>query len=221
MKKTFRRVALCTALVCATFAAASCSDGELAEKADGSWINKSELTDEDGDPYTQISLITFHHAPDGTTDGGTFVERTYWKQDWEDENLAYSYASTTEVKGEWEIVMGDLHQTYDLSSLTVSLDHFDYKPANADVAWQMLDYTLENLGQDLIDKEEFGEEMRKADYKDMRAHYASHNKEAAEGACFTELKITGETLSFVTDDMGRMTYHSISDTDVENESWKN
>ena len=49
MKKTFRRVALCTALVCATFAAASCSDGRQSEKADGDGSDKSELTDKDGE----------------------------------------------------------------------------------------------------------------------------------------------------------------------------
>lgn len=221
MKKTFRQVALGTALVCATFAAASCSDGELAEKADGSWINKSQQTDADGDPYTETTLITFHHDPDGTTDGGTFVERTYFQQNWEDEDLKYNYASTTEVEGTWEIVMGDLHQTYDISSLTVSLDHFDYKPANADVAWQMLDYTLENLGEDMIDKDELGEEMRKDTYKERRAYYADQNKQDKEGAGYLELKIDGETLSFLTDDMGRVTYHRIADTDIENGSWKN
>ena len=189
--------------------------------AEGNWIYKDELTDEDGDPFTQVSLITFKHDPDSTTDGGTFVERTYFQQNWEDENLKYNYASTTEVEGTWEIVMGSLCQTYNISSLTVSLDHFDYKPANTDVAWQMLDYTLENLGEDMIDKDKLGEEIRKADYKEKRALYVSQNKDDAEGAGFTDLKIDGETLSYATGDMGRLTYHCISDADIENGSWKN
>lgn len=242
MKKTFRQVALGTALACATLTAASCSDGrqsekangdgsdkseltdkdgELAKMAEGNWIYKDELTDEDGDPFTQVSLITFKHDPDSTTDGGTFVERTYFQQNWEDEDLKYNYASTTEVEGTWEIVMGSLCQTYNISSLTVSLDHFDYKPANTDVAWQMLDYTLENLGEDMIDKDKLGEEIRKADYKEKRALYVSQNKDDAEGAGFTDLKIDGETLSYATGDMGRLTYHCISDADIENGSWKN
>ena len=49
MKKTFRRVALCTALVCATLTAASCSDGRQSEKADGDGSDKSELTNKDGE----------------------------------------------------------------------------------------------------------------------------------------------------------------------------
>ena len=57
-------------ILCLTFAATACSDADLAEAAEGKWINTCQLKDDEGTPYTQSTLYSFTHIDSNTKEGG-------------------------------------------------------------------------------------------------------------------------------------------------------
>ena len=70
MKNTMKRTALWMTILCLTFAATACSDADLAEAAEGKWINTCQLKDDEGTPYTQSTLYSFTHIDSNTKEGG-------------------------------------------------------------------------------------------------------------------------------------------------------
>ena len=103
--------------------------------------------------------------------------------------------------------------TYDLSSLDVAITDVDYKLSDGTDFSTRLDYAEAAIGaamfgQELINKKELAEEIRKNAYKSFYEVYESSND---EGSYYEELKIENGVMSFQTSDVGRMRLRKVED----------
>lgn len=211
MKNTMKRAALWMTILCLTLAATSCSDADLAKASEGRWVNTCQLKDDEGIPYTQSTLYTFNHIDSNTKDGGTFVEKIRIEQMLEEDGLSLNYDLVSSVSGEWEIIFGDLYLTYDPSTLEVKMDNFDFNlsaDASSEMRLGMAGINLyESLtGEDLLDVEGIKEELREGFYQDLSLKYAETNE---EDICYPNLQVEGNSMSFDTEDVGRIELHRL------------
>ena len=192
-----------------SFTLTACEDAKLAKEASGTWETTLNLKDEYGTPYDQHQTYTFQYIEDDMKDGGTLIECTETTLTEESDDIEVTYTAKTSIQGKYELIWGDLYITYNLSSLDVVISNVSYKISDtADLSTQ-LDYAqaaigMALLGQELINKDELAEEIRKNAYKSFYETYEASNEEDEEGACYKEVKIENGTMSFVTSDVGRM-----------------
>lgn len=191
----------------------SCNDEKLAKSADGKWATSLTLKDEYGTPYTQGQTYVFNYVKSDSKDGGSFTEQTETAMTEEEDDFEVSYTAKTSIRGEWEIIFGDLYMTYDLSSLDVAITDVDYKLSDGTDFSTRLDYAEAAIGaamfgQELINKKELAEEIRKNAYKSFYEVYESSND---EGSYYEELKIENGVMSFQTSDVGRMRLRKVED----------
>lgn len=196
-----------TAALC--IALSGCRDAKLAEAAEGTWQTTLELKDEYGTPYDQMQTYTFKHEPDALKDGGTFVEYTLTTMTEEVEDIEVTYTTETSIEGEWEVIFGDLYQTYWLQTLDVAVTDVDYRLSDKASLDTQLDYlgaavVYGMLGQEPIDKDELAEEIRKNAYQGFYASYEECNGMDGEGSCYDELTIKNGIMEFNTSDVGRI-----------------
>ena len=115
------------------------------------------------------------------------------------DDIEVSYTTTSTIKGEWEVIFGDLYFTYNLSTLDVAITNVDYQLSeNADFSTKM-DYAeaaigMALLGQELINKDELTEDIRKNAYQSFYEDYESSNNEG-DGSYYEDLKIGNNVMS--------------------------
>lgn len=190
------------------FILSSCEDAKLAKAVDGKWEANITLKDEYGTPYTQRQIYDFKYQESDDKDGGIVTESTITSMTEEVDDIEVSYTTTSTIKGEWEVIFGDLYFTYNLSTLDVAITNVDYQLSeNADFSTKM-DYAeaaigMALLGQELINKDELTEDIRKNAYQSFYEDYESSNNEG-DGSYYEDLKIGNNVMSFKTSDIGRM-----------------
>lgn len=190
------------------FILSSCEDAKLAKAVDGKWEANITLKDEYGTPYTQRQIYDFKYQESDDKDGGIVTESTITSMTEEVDDIEVSYTATSTIKGEWEVIFGDLYFTYNLSTLDVAITNVDYQLSeNADFSTKM-DYAeaaigMALLGQELINKDELTEDIRKNAYQSFYEDYESSNNEG-DGSYYEDLKIGNNAMSFKTSDIGRM-----------------
>lgn len=182
-KKTMK-TCLMAAVLCVV-ALTSCGDSDLADAMIGRWQGEFEATDDDGATSEQSLAFDFTTSDD-IMDGGKFTEQRTETFTFEDEGLVMTCTATANITGEWEVLMGDLKLTYDLSSLDVTIDDIDAR-----------------LSSDADD-----EENRQMAYEELRAQYQADND---EDTYYSDLKVEGGVLSFDTGDFGRVELHRTTD----------
>lgn len=190
------------------FILSSCEDAKLAKAVDGKWEANITLKDEYGTPYTQRQIYDFKYQESNDKNGGIVTESTITSMTEEVDDIEVSYTATSTIKGEWEVIFGDLYFTYNLSTLDVAITNVDYQLSeNADFSTKM-DYAeaaigMALLGQELINKDELTEDIRKNAYQSFYEDYESSNNEG-DGSYYEDLKIGNNVMSFKTSDIGRM-----------------
>lgn len=211
MKNIIKNAVLWMPILCLTFTAISCSDADLAEAAEGQWVNTCQLKDDEGIPYTQSTLYTFNHIDDGEKDGGTFVEKVRIEQMEEEDGMSLNYSLLSSVNGEWEIVFGDLYLTYDPSTLEVTVDNFDFN-LTADATTEMrigmagINMYESLTGEDLLDTEELKKEIQDNYYLAQRQRCVETNE---ADNCLSDFQVEGNSMSFGTADVGRIEFHRL------------
>ena len=203
----------------------SCEDAKLAKAVDGKWETNITMKDEYGTPYTQRQIYDFRYEDSGDKDGGRVTEHTITSMTEEVDDTEVSYTATSTIKGEWEVIFGDLYFTYNLSTLDVAITNVDYQISeNADLSTRM-DYAeavigMALLGQELIDKDELAEEIRKNAYQSFYESYELDNNDE-EGSYYEDLKVAENTMSFHTADMGQMELKRVKTSPKRNATaWK-
>lgn len=198
-------------ILCLTLTWTSCSDTQLAEAIDGEWTNTQQLTDEEGIVHTETTRYSFNYIDNKTKDGGRFVERTYIKQNCEEDGMVVSCCMSAFIKGEWEFIWGNLYMTYNLASLRVIMDDFNInltKDASYNMLLGMAGITLfEGLTDtDLLDKDGMSKEIKNKWYQELHQIYESNNKNEA---CFTDVKINDNIMTVGTDE-GKLRFYRVS-----------
>lgn len=113
--------------------------------------------------------------------------------------------ATSNITGEWEVLMGDLKLTYDLSSLDVTIDDIDARlSSDADDIAREAFADAQDAG--MFDADD--EENRQMVYEELRAQYQADND---EDTYYSDLKVEGGVLSFDTGDFGRVELHRVTD----------
>ena len=211
MKNAIKRTVLWMNVLCLTFTATSCSDADLAKAAEGKWVNTCQLEDDEGIPYTQSTLYSFTHIDSDAKNGGTFVEKIRIEQMEEEDGMSLNYSLASSISGEWEIIFGDLYLTYDPSTLEVAVDNFDFNltaDATPDMRLGMVGVNLyESLtGEDLLDMEGVKRAFQDDYYQAQLQRYTEFNE---EDTCFPDFQAEGNSMSFDTEDVGRIEFHRL------------
>ncbi len=201
-KKTMK-TCLLAAVLCVV-ALTSCGDSDLADAMIGRWQGEFEATDDDGATSEQSLAFDFTTSDD-IMDGGKFTEQRTETFTFEDEGLVMTCTATANITGEWEVLMGDLKLTYDLSSLDVTIDDIDARlSSDADDIAREAFADAQDAG--MFDADD--EENRQMAYEELRAQYQADND---EDTYYSDLKVEGGVLSFDTGDFGRVELHRTTD----------
>lgn len=196
MKINGRLVCIYAWVACATVLFSSCwnKDNKLAKALNGTWQTELESEDEDGMPIRQQLVMRFKYVENSLTDGGTFTETNHFTQYVEEDGIAVNYMMSNRIFGVWEVVLGDLYLEYDLSTLEVSID-------NVDIRMEGFDYEMQALVDGYEDK--IKKELYTESYQNLYAEYEFEN----ETESFLEnLEVTSQTLSFISNDAGLVTF---------------
>ncbi len=180
----------------------SCGDTDLANAVTGKWRGTMEYTDE-GAKIKQVVSYDFIKSED-VVDGGKFVEKVRETMTFEDIGLIMTCTATSTISGEWEILVGDLNLTYDLSTLEVNIEDVDGHLADDadDVAYEAF---LEAQASGMFDESKEAYDMV---YDESRRQYQTSND---EGSSYSDVKIDGNTMTFYTGDVGKVIFHRITD----------
>lgn len=190
-------------LSCFFITLSSCSDNNLAQKADGCWQGEFNLKNEESLPYSLTTIYRFNYKENSEKDGGTFIQSNRALQQFQEDGIMVKATVLSEIKGNWEVLFGDLCLTYKLSSLEVRVTDVKYKISQkADMGTQfgIIEHELASTftgGASM--KELLAEEMRKEAYQSLYARYMNDNEEEK---LYTGLEINEDTLSFETIDEG-------------------
>lgn len=188
----------------------SCDDADLARSADGLWYLKLNVKDEYGIPYKENQYLRFQFEESDVKDGGSFRETLQADQSEEEDGIKVTYKVQSTIDGEWEVIWGDLHMTYDLYSLEVKISDMKFSVSdNADIMSQW--NALGSVWDLSLSKKQIAEEIRKEVYQNLRQKYELDNADAEnEGSCYQDLQIEGDKMSFTTADVERVTLKRIS-----------
>ena len=202
LKKTMQTCWL-AALLCVT-ALTSCGDSDLADAMIGRWQGQIEAIDADG-AISEQSLTYDFTTSDDIIDGGKFTEQRTETFTFEDEGLVMTCTATSNIAGEWEVLMGDLKLTYDLSSLDVTINDIDARLSSGadDIARDAFADAMEAGMFDAGD-----EDNRQMVYEELRAQYQADND---SDTYYSGLKVEGGVMSFDSGDFGRVEFHRIAD----------
>lgn len=181
---------------------AACGDADLARSADGLWYARLNMKDEYGIPYTVDQYLRLYFEESDDKDGGTFKETMKMQRSEEEDGCKVTYEVHTGIKGDWEVILGDLYMTYDLYSLDVSIKNIEFAPAESSDILSQMDFMGEDYWNLNMNKESIREEMRKTAYQQIMAEYRQHNEESEnEGGCYFDLKVEGDQLTFKASDI--------------------
>lgn len=183
----------------------SCQDNKLAMSADGTWEGTLTEKDEYGTPVESYYKYEFRYKENGNKSGGNFTETITADYQEEVEDYIISYTSESTIEGEYEVITGDLHMKYNLSSLNVAIYDVDYELTESASVAALFDiesamYSAIGMEANL---ENMAEEIRKNAYKAWHDNYEQENKEYEEGYFYPDLVIDGEQMLFGNED-GRL-----------------
>ena len=152
--------------------------------------------------------------PDGETNGGTFVEQVTMPYSESYADMDVSCTVRTTVRGDWEVILGDLFITYRLSTLHVDVINVDYEITDEE-AWLEAAATeifAAMLGSDAggIDEGTLADEIRKDIYPGIRETYEEENN-GGEGDFYEDLKIENGVMTFLTGDAGKVSLKKVDD----------
>lgn len=188
-------------------AMSSCNDSDLAEALKGTWLSdEMEFTESDGSKFVQQTYYEFTKTDD-VIDGGKFYEEVSGTFTAGDEGLVLTGTVVSRVTGTWDVTMGELYLTYDLSSLTVDVDDASASladDADEDAQWAFMD--AQASGE--FDKASLKKELRNMAYGDLKSQYQTENDEDDP---YSDLKVEDNVMSFKTSDIGVMKFRKISD----------
>lgn len=184
------------------FLLSACGDADLARSADGLWYTRLNMKDEYGIPYTVDQYLRLRFEESDEKDGGIFKETMQAHRSEEEEGCKVTYDVHTSIKGDWEVILGDLYMTYDLYSLDVSIENIEFAPAESSNILSQMDFMGEDYWNLNLNKESIREEMRKTAYRQIIADYRQHNEESEnEGGCYFDLQVEGDRLTFKASDI--------------------
>lgn len=184
------------------FLFSACGDADLARSADGLWHTRLNMKDEYGIPYTVDQYLRLRFEESDEKDGGTFKETMQAHRSEEEEGCKVTYDVHTSIKGDWEVILGDLYMTYDLYSLDVSIENIEFAPAESSNILSQMDFMGEDYWNLNLNKESIREEMRKTAYRQIMADYRQHNEESEnEGGCYFDLQVEEDRLTFKASDI--------------------
>ena len=198
---------------CACFLS-SCNDAKLAEEIEGNWHYEYTAQSEDGSKVKIDMVYEFDHVDSNSKNGGNFAERQFGavqNVELEDINGTVSYKYDSYIEGTWEVKEGDLQINYDLNSLEVEIDADDVKLKLRNALSEMA-LGLYVMGSMRDPIKDFVKEAKKELYGDLYEEY-KHDRSKE----YRELKIEGNSMSFLTDDEGRVQFNRII-TNVEKET---
>jgi hypothetical protein len=154
----------------------SCKDTKLTKDAIGKW--KSELKTEDGKENTYYLL----------GENGQLEETTFYYQHYTEDGVNVTVKFKSTIKGTWEVLLGDLDFSYDLSSLKVKYIDMDFPDFSA-FERELADALISGFAQDLIKDEE--SEL----YDNLYGHYQEYRE-----STYSDIKINGNVMTVTTED---------------------
>ena len=191
----------------------SCEDNKLARDMNGTWKGSFVTTYDDQSRENQDIYIKFDYVPSDTKDGGTYVEVRKGTINDVDVGVAKMNAGyCSYIKGEWEVLNGELEIKPDVSTLKVNINPDEVK-VNYDNSWMTLENLYEEYGSSVYSRQEFISDMQKDVYKELFDEY-KEDEDNADAASFQDLKVNGETMSFKTEDAGTITLHKTNENVV-------
>ena len=179
----------------------------------GTWKGSFVTTYDDQSRENQDIYIKFDYVPSDTKDGGTYVEVRKGTINDVDVGVAKMNAGyCSYIKGEWEVLNGELEIKPDVSTLKVNINPDEVK-VNYDNSWMTLENLYEEYGSSVYSRQEFISDMQKDVYKELFDEY-KEDEDNADAASFQDLKVNGETMSFKTEDAGTITLHKTNENVV-------
>lgn len=210
MNSVFQLCALCSLMVCSSCFLTSCDDAELARSVNGFWYIELQIKDEYGNPFTEHQYLRFNYVDSEDKDGGDFQETVAWNmtEDIDGYKVAYDVKST--IKGDWEVLFGDLYMNYNLYSLEIKVTNLKISLSD-DVdfmtQWESLDDVMYlNMNKRYLEKE-----ARKEAYRMLRRQYEEDNSSGSNGlgSCYSNLRIEGDEMTFTASDIENMKWKRI------------
>lgn len=186
MEKFSKLTCTCALMLCMVFLISSCEskDATLAKALEGRWIHETEAEyDDEGDVFYTEWELRFNYSK-GFENGGMFRDYDRLHYTIEDDESITTWTSTWFVSGFWKIIGGNLYMKYNLSSIKVSLDDYDFQWKDGTPVTQA---ELEKLKGNV-------EEMMCSE-SNYEGYYEFCQRQN-EGGCYTDLEIKGNTMSF-------------------------
>lgn len=197
MKKDSKLTCTCALILCMVFLISSCEnkDATLAKALEGRWIYETEAEyDDEGDVFYTEWELRFNYSK-GFENGGMFRNYDRLHYTIEDDESIMTWTRTYFVSGFWKIIGGNLYIEYNLSSVKVSLDNYDFQWKDGTPITQV----------ELEDHKKTFEEAINSYYQD---YYDRCQQENEKEGCYTDLEIKGNTMSFVGEN-GRSIFQKI------------
>ena len=185
MKKDSKLTCTCALMLCMVFLISSCEskDATLAKALEGRWIHETEAEyDDEGDVFYDEWELRFNYSK-GFENGGMFRDYGRLHYTIEGDVSIITWTRTSFVSGFWKIIGDNLYMKYNLSSIKVSLDDYDFQWKDGTPITQA----------ELEDHKKTFEEAINSYYHDYYDHCQQENEK--EG-CYTDLEIKGNTMSF-------------------------
>jgi hypothetical protein len=154
----------------------SCKDDKLTKDAVGKW--KSEVKTDDGKENTYYLL----------GENGQLEETTYYYQHHTEDGIKVIAKFKSTIKGTWEVLLGDLDFSYDLSSLKVEYIGMDF-PYLSSLESGLANAFMSGFGQGLI------EEGESELYDNVFDYYQEYSE-----VSYPDIKINGNVMTLTTED---------------------
>jgi hypothetical protein len=154
----------------------SCKDDKLTKDATGKW--KSEVETDDGKENTYYLL----------GGNGQLEETTYYYQHHTEGGIKVIAKFKSTIKGTWEVLLGDLDFSYDLSSLKVEYIGMDF-PYLSSLESGLANAFMSGFGQGLI------EEGESELYDNVFDYYQEYSE-----VSYPDIKINGNVMTLTTED---------------------
>lgn len=203
MKIKTLSISICAAIFL-SLSLSSCDDARLSKELQGSWKSDMTTTLADGTKCEEEFYMTFNHVESSGKDGGEYTETRIGKANFEEDGMFAKVEYTITVNGEYEVLVGDLNIKYHTSTLDVSIDKVNFgasKDADFFTQANMLGSVMDGSWSETrrLMKQQAKQELYQACYEQYQE---SNENEKGYG----NMKIEGNTLSFDTDDMGRVNF---------------
>ena len=203
----------CSLLLFTSVVISSCEDNDLAKQAEGTWTMTAQSKDDEGNPMKGRLTYQLKYVESDETNGGTFTESQLTSYTEEAGEYVIDYQISSTIKGEWEVIWGDLFLTYKINTLDVKVTHLNCRIADDVNALRTLELAGDEIAGALSNRHgnitrTLTKEARKSAYRELRRKYIQDNEDMAS---FSNLSVSGDTLSLDTEDMGRIHFHKVTD----------